>query len=359
MDFQQMAFKENKKEKKLWIIHILVFMVFFSIPFFVTPRHSSFTFIDYISFLVPMTAFVAVFYVNFFYLIRKFLFSKKIWGYILCNIVIIAVLAFLLKLWNDYYFNTFILPNWTKGMPPRPHYGVVLKDVLFMIMSCSIALALKMTLQWYDTDRERAKIEAVASQAELKNLKSQLNPHFLFNTLNNIYSLMRVDSAKAQDAILELSRILRYVLSEDNQEKAPLCDEISFIRNYIELMSLRLTDNVKLTVNIAPEVEKSDRTIATLLFISLIENAFKHGVSQNDSSFIDISIFFEGEAETSRICCRVKNSYFPKLTNDLSGSGIGVDNLKKRLSLLYPDNYSFDSSIDGDTYITELKVMLI
>jgi two-component sensor histidine kinase len=349
---------KNIKSKYLWIIHLLAILIVFSIPFFVNPRHNSFNFVDYVSFFVPMAAFVILFYINYFYLIKKFLFTKKFWTYIIINLLIISFFAFLLKYWNDYYFTNFILPNWSQKIPPRPHYGVVLKDVSFMIMSCSISLALRMTVQWYDTDRERTKIEAVASQAELKNLKSQLNPHFLFNTLNNIYSLMRIDPEKAQKSILELSKILRYVLSEDNQEKVSLKEEVSFIKNYIELMSLRLTGNVSLTVNIAPEVERSEHSIASLLFISLIENAFKHGVSQSEPSFIDVSLSFKKEKTDTFLCCSVANSYFPKNDRDLSGSGIGIENLKRRLMLLYPDTHTFTTSMDGDCYKSELCVKL-
>lgn len=209
-----------------------------------------------------------------------------------------------------------------------------------------------MTFQWYQSERERSKMEAVASQAELKNLKSQLNPHFLFNTLNNIYSLMTVDQEKAQNAILGLSKILRYVLYDDSQEKVLLEKELVFTRNYVDLMSLRMTDNVTLTVDIPKD--DSGAMIAPLVFISLVENAFKHGISPDKPSFVNISIV----RENYTVKCVVSNSYFPKDEDDKSGSGIGLDNLKRRLQLIYPARHIFVYGQKGDIYVSELSINL-
>lgn len=345
------------KKSQEWIIHVLAMVLLFTIPFFVNPRHRSLSFADYISFMVPMLAFVAVFYANYLYLIKKFLHKRK-WGlYLLSNVLIIAFFTIALHFWGDYYFAKFILPNFTGGqMRHDPWFARVFKDITFMVIAVIISIAIKMTSEWYRADKEKAEISSIASQAELKNLKNQLNPHFLFNTLNNIYSLMRVDSEKAQDAILELSKILRYVLNDDDQEKALLRDEIAFTKNYIELMSLRLSKNVTLTTDI-PSFEESSETIAPLLFISLVENAFKHGISQTEPSFIDVSIGMD-KASGNVLHCAVRNSYFPKAENDYSGSGIGMENLKKRLALIYPGGHKFNTCVENGVYCAELTVKL-
>ena len=185
----------------------------------------------------------------------------------------------------------------------------------------------------------------------MQNLKSQLNPHFLFNTLNNIYSLIAFSPEKAQEAVHDLSRLLRYVLYDSSQPMVPLEKELDFIRNYVELMRIRLPEHVKLTTDISSAT--SETQVAPLLFISLIENAFKHGVSHNKPSFIDLKIHQEG----TRIVCSIRNSDFPKDNGqDKSGSGIGLQNLSRRLELLYPSHHIFTYGQKGDEYVCLLEL---
>ena len=192
----------------------------------------------------------------------------------------------------------------------------------------------------------------IALEAELKNLRNQLNPHFLFNTLNNIYSLIALSPEKAQQAIMDLSKLLRYVLYDNSPEFVPLQKEMEFVRNYVELMRLRLTDNTEIKISM-PQSASSGTLIAPLLFISLIENAFKHGVSHNKPSFIDLKIHQEG----TRIVCSIRNSDFPKDNGqDKSGSGIGLQNLSRRLELLYPSHHIFTYGQKGDEYVCLLEL---
>ena len=146
-----------------------------------------------------------------------------------------------------------------------------------------------------------------------------MNPHFLFNTLNNIYSLIQLDTTRAQQAVHDLSRMLRYVLYDSSRATVPLAAEIDFLRDYIELMRIRLPRHVRLFVSL-PDAPSST-PIAPLLFISLVENAFKHGVSNEKPSYITIDIHeLEGQ-----LICSIKNSRFPKSDSDRSGSGIGLE----------------------------------
>ncbi|MCI2082518.1 MAG: histidine kinase [Bacteroidales bacterium] len=332
---------------------MLACILVFTFPLLLNPRNEHIlSWANYWGFAVPVLVYVAVFYLNFFFLIPKMVTNKKIAGYIVINIVILFVLALLLQLWHKYYFSNL--------MPAPPErfgsHGIVwqfaLRDMIVMALVASLALGIRMTMAWTEAEGEKAKIEAFASETELKNLKSQLNPHFLFNTLNNIYSLMPVDPEKAQESILELSKILRYVLYEDNQDSVPLNSELAFTGNYINLMKLRLTDKVKLTVDI--EETSSNLMIAPLIFISLVENAFKHGVSQDEPSFIDISI----RLACSTVRCIVRNSNFPKSDNDRSGSGIGIGNLQKRLLLIYPHGHMYSHKVENGVYIADLSINL-
>ena len=170
-----------------------------------------------------------------------------------------------------------------------------------------------------------------------------MNPHFLLNTLNNIYALIAFDTDKAQQAVQELSRLLRHVLYDNQQTFVSLGKEMDFIRNYIELMRIRLSSNVVVETNI--DISPDNRTeIAPLIFISLIENAFKHGISPTEPSFIRIA-FSESNGE---VRCEITNSYHPKAETDKSGSGIGLEQVSKRLELIYPGRYQWQHEVSKD-----------
>lgn len=350
-----MVSKPKRKRVIDLVIGLLVAVILFSLPLLTLPRHITVTFNTYIGFLVPMCFYVILFYINYLYLIKHLLFNRK-WGYfILVNLLIVILFSLILHYWNDFYFESVLK---VVKVEPGPHgrktgfMGPLIRDSIFMFLTVSLSVALKMTIEWYRTEQERAKVEAVVSEAELKSLKNQLNPHFLFNTLNNIYALMSIDQEKAQDAILGLSKILRYVLYGDNEKKVPLEKELAFTLNYIRIMSLRLTENVKLDVDIDDYHGSLD--IAPLIFISLVENAFKHGVSQDSASNILISI----KVVKNCVNCIVKNTYFPKKENDMSGSGIGIENLKRRLALIYPDKFRYKAGKENDIYCAELSLTL-
>ncbi len=182
-------------------------------------------------------------------------------------------------------------------------------------------------------DEERLKeLERESLQTELEYLKYQINPHFFMNTLNNIHALVDIDTEKAQKTILELSKMMRYVLYEANQRTISLSKEIQFLNNYIELMKLRYTEKVSVTVvlpTIVPDVQ-----IPPLLFISFVENAFKHGVSYQHESFVHI----EMKVEENKLTFRCSNSCFGK--SDDQHHGIGLENIRKRLRLLFGNDYT-------------------
>jgi len=327
-------------------------VLFYSLPFFINPRNETLTFVRYLGYCGSITANLLVFYVNFFVFIKRFMLQKRWIVFFVSNLLLISTVSILLYLWHGYYFTNLAGIPMEHIPPPRNSFVFIARDMFFMMLTASMAVAIRVTLEWQHTDREKAKMEIVASQAEIKNLKNQLNPHFLFNTLNNIYSLMRMDQEKAQEAVLSLSKTLRYVLYDNNQEKVSLDKDLAFTKSYIDLMSLRLTDKVNVRVNISEKTE--GLTIAPLMFITQVENAFKHGISQAAPSFIDIDI----DIHEKVILCSVRNSFFPKDVNDYSGSGIGIDNLQRRLSLIYPGKHSFNYSTLNNVYISELKITL-
>ena len=217
---------------------------------------------------------------------------------------------------------------------------------MFFLLNCivaAIAIGIRHFIRTRQIRQQLKDEQAKHTEAELAWLKNQINPHFLFNTLNNISSLTQIDPDAAQDAIAQLSDLLRYAMYETNKKTVPISGEVEFMRNYISLMKLRCNEKteVKTTFDIAQDVE-----IAPLLFISLIENAFKHGVSSSRSSMIDIHL----EQKDGSIVFACDNTNYPKDDADRSGSGIGIENTRRRLDLMYADHYSWQQWLEDDIY---------
>jgi len=334
-----------------WLIHAIVWIVLFFFPFLFRGRDSeTINLHDYLNFFIMLAGALIVFYLNYSYLVKRYLFTRQLWLYLLSNLLLFAVVISLSHLLLSLLPPPDILPP---GRERRlPFYYFILFDSIKYIFLTALSVALKVTSSWYQMDTERKELEKQRSEAELQNLKNQLNPHFLFNTLNNIYSLIAVNGVQAQEAVHELSRLLRYILYDSAQAFAPLEKDIEFVRNYVELMRIRMPEHVDLQTNI--QIELPDVQIAPLLFISPVENAFKHGVSNSRPSFVHIEITANGK----QIKCLIRNSLFPKDKQDKSGSGIGLTNLKKRLDLLYPENYELTCEQSDEVYSCALTLLL-
>lgn len=331
------------------IIQVAVWIVIFAMPFYSPrPGHPLHGGVNYAHFLPVLFSFMLVFYVNYFVLIKQFLFTKKFGWFAVTNIALILLSDLLVKTSFRLFF-----PMPDMHMRARSFLDTVsftARNLVIYLAIVGVAVAVRMTLEWYRNEAARREIEKGKAEAELQNLKSQVNPHFLFNTLNNIYSLIQIDQDKAQEAVHELGGLMRYVLYDSDHDTVPLAKETAFLRDYVKLMSLRLTPNVKLTVEL-PDTA-SDKQVAPLLFIPLVENAFKHGVSDSEPSFIDISM----TEDDRHVICTIRNSNFPKTDSDRSGSGIGIPNLKKRLDMLYPGKYSYEYGVVQTTYQSILKI---
>ena len=188
------------------------------------------------------------------------------------------------------------------------------------------------------------------TQAELLLLRSQLNPHFFFNTLNNLYALTLKKSNEAPEVILKLSDMMRYTIYEGEKNAVPIQDEISYLNNYLDLYRIRYKNPVRLEFN--HDIEQ-ELTIAPLLFINLLENAFKHGVDAvTDNAFIRMNLNYDGHL----LHFVIENSFDPSITGD--GKGIGLENLKRRLALLYPNKHSLVFEQEDTTFRSTLKIAL-
>lgn len=338
------------------LIHLMAWGLFFSIPFFTFWRDSyGDTGLKLLHNGVTLVSLLTVFYLNFFILTEKLLFRHKIGEYVMYNVLLVLTMGYLVHLCKE------ALPQIHfdhRRMPPpdgfSPMIMLFFKDIFPLLITLALSIAVKMTGKWYELEMRNQEGEKRRTEAELLNLRQQLNPHFLFNTLNNIYALIAISPDKAQTVVHDLSKLLRYVLYENNDEKVLLSHELEFIVNYVELMRIRLTSDVEVRMKVE-SVNDRGLEIAPMLFITLVENAFKHGISPNKHSVVDIDIH---TTEDKKVMCRIQNSLFPKDETDRSGSGIGLENLRRRLAILYPDKHTMTNTIDNDMYRFELIIEL-
>lgn len=222
-----------------------------------------------------------------------------------------------------------------------------------MLLVYAVSLMLGLTKRWKFEEQRRKEIEREHMASELDYLKAQINPHFLFNALNSIYSLTIPCSDTASNAVLKLSSILRYMLYETDRSSVSLSDEISVIENYLGLQQLRLTDKTSLTF--VKEGAAERYRIEPLLLIPLIENAFKYGIDSSEASYIDIRL----KIDDGRLVMEVKNKIvgINKKKEDSAG-GLGIRNIKRRLELLYPESHVFRAEERGGEFFVYLSIPL-
>ncbi len=202
-------------------------------------------------------------------------------------------------------------------------------------------------------DELQQQLEYERIQQQLAFLNYQINPHFLMNTLNNIHALIAIDPEQAQDSIVELSRLLRYVLYEGDHQYVPVQREVDFLGHYIRLMRIRFTDDVDVRFDV--ELSQPSAGIPPLVMATFVENAFKHGVSYVARSFVDISIR-TGQGRLCLHCRNSKHTYSKPLAE--SSGGVGLRNARQRLNLLFPGNHTLEISETADTYSVLLDIPL-
>jgi len=332
------------------LVHVLVWGVFGLAIFFYQPFLSG---IDipyqfWIKQIIVLGLLVIAFYINSLVLVPRFL-LKNHTGYYFVAIVCIVVAIVLLSGWVDRALNLHQLfdaafhKRGQEHRRPKPGggRGNVIDTLTIAICALVLGISTSMTTiqKWQKDKQEREELEKDKVTSELSFLKAQINPHFFFNTLNNIYALTQVDADVAGKAIHQLSRMMRYLLYDTQQGHTMLSQEIAFVKDYISLMQLRLTDVVKINIDIPSNLK--DVPLAPMLFLPFVENAFKHGVSATQQSHIDIIVW----QHDGVIDLTVKNSIIKDNSVSLdTNSGIGLVNTRRRLDLLYPGKYTLEVS---------------
>ena len=356
--------------------HVFGWLVFLSLPVLFVTRGQEGTLLRPLllsaGFWFFFLVFLTLFYINYSLFIPRYFFTDRYltYGLFFCfSLALIVVLRPFDRLaGRQEPRNGQTVSGREAGFPPperslpprderfpqrRPPFGrppnLDIVSIVLLLMIWALGLAIRITQRWHRTERLMIQAQADKTQAELSTLKAQINPHFLFNTLNTIYTLARLNHPSCADSIMKLSNIMRYVSDEVAEDLVPLEDEVACIRQYIELQQLRLNKKTKVHLDVTGDVML--HTIPPLVLMTLVENVFKHGVSNHEASVIKITI----EATADKLSFYSQNRDFSH-RSDQERAGIGLANVRKRLSHLYPARYELRTDAEGGFFEVNLEI---
>lgn len=297
--------------------------------------------------LVTLPVDIGFTYFVLYFLIPRYLFKGKYFQFLLFFLITNALVVIGERALNIYVAERII--DWgMKHSIPFWHLGMFSLAININII-VFLAAAIKLLKQWYITQQSKNELEVQNKASELALLRSQISPHFLFNTLNNIHTLITKEAGKASDAVVKLSEIMRYMLYESNVDRVPLTKEIDYLGSYIDLQRLRIKDPGVFTYSVIGD--PNGKMIAPMLFIPFVENACKHGEKKSRDKGINISIVIEEQ----KVSLHVMNYITDEMSTvkDDTG-GIGLRNVTRRLELLYPGTHDLTIRSDAGKFIVEL-----
>ena len=329
--------------------HILFWLGYFT---FNVIRWGSF-FDDYLyslkSNLVEFPIHIIIVYINIYYLIPKFILRKKPGIYIF-SLAFMLGLVYLIRTGLNYVLVTKNIWPEAEGHSKFMELNHIIAVVLGELYVIGFVTAIKLVIDWSIEKRKNEDLAKLQMSTELKYLRTQIQPHFFFNILNNLYALTLKKSDNAPRLILKLSDIMQYILYEAKSSKVSLLKEINHINNYIDIECLRFGDQVESEMNITGNIE--DVKVPSLLFLSFIENCFKHGMKGND--VLKISMNFE-MINNRYLEFKLTNNYNPNISQE-ENHGIGNENAKRRLSLLYYNDFILESKTEKGIYNMFIKI---
>ena len=340
--FKKLSLGEN-------MLYTLVWTVIFLIPFMNAQLMSEHE-VDFNKVIISwgkISPYFLIFIINTTLLAPRLLLRNRYWLYSILLFTVVCSIFGAIEILDIRYWQSDINLRDKASFTDLEWYWNI---VLCILMSGANSM-IKLYYKSLETESRMTFLEKQNIETQMQYLKYQINPHFLMNTLNNIYAMIDFDSEMAKTSIMELSRMLRHVLYDSGEKHTTLDKEVDFIHNYIELMRIRFIDEVKVEFN-TPDIATCRKIqIPPLLIIVLVENAFKHGISYNSDSFITINI----TADDNELTCVVANSRHH--TPASPHSGIGINNITKRLDLLFGKRYSLTTDeSDSSIYIIELII---
>ncbi|MGA9651434.1 sensor histidine kinase [Pedobacter sp.] len=292
---------------------------------------------------------ISLFYINYIILIPQFIKAKKKYFLFALFFLVLLVLSALIKtavaVLNPKDMMEYVLEGKRKTVSVNGYFFIeIFICGFFMVSSCLI----KFAADWFANENIQRNLESERKEMELQFLKSQLNPHFLFNSLNNIYSLAYQKSDKTADAIMKLSEIMRYMIYESNTPTVSLSKEVDYLKNYIELQKIRFKDGAFIEMTLNGEID--NQKVVPLMLISFVENAFKHGVVNDPAEPVKIDIIANQKILHFSVINKKNNQ-----NKDAQG-GVGLPNVERRLQLIYPDRYKLNVVNSATHYTCELMI---
>ncbi|MEI6061800.1 MAG: histidine kinase [Bacteroidota bacterium] len=344
-----------------FLLYLLVWTFVYSVPYFSERSSGHINWHGVIKNWNHVTGFLVVFLVNVYILVPRFLLKKRYTNYfVLVTTLLALVIAvnMISELGFPHHPGSVIEPYHDGSMLPalnapmrKPPIMAFADNLIICILLVGAGTTIKLMSKWLNEEKLRKDAEKEQLKTNLALLKHQVSPHFFMNTLNNIHSLIEMDTEKAQDAVERLSTLMRYLLYDSAQNTIELKKEIEFIHSFISLMQLRHSDEVEVTILIPEQIP--DIKIPPMLFISLLENAFKHGVSYPMKSYI----YFEMLIHENTLDCIIKNSKHKTGVNQYDEyPGIGLENIKKSLNLLFGQDYKLEISDKENEFEVNLTI---
>ena len=300
---------------------------------------------------LSLLPFLALFLVNNILFIPRLLLHNRYKAYLsAAGALLIAVWMY--QTWT-FYFHFINYPK-PPGHGPTPLVPLpVLLSLVYDLLIVGANLAIALIFQRFEDRLERESLQKAHAENQLAYLKAQINPHFHMNMLNNIHGMIEIDAEKAQEMVIDMSNLMRYMLYDSSNDRIALSSEIAFLKNYLRLMRQRYPeDRVKITVDFPSESAVSGVMIPPLLFLVFIENSFKHGISYRDDSFVSVRI----EVQDNRVIFTCLNSVHPSADNHGHDHGIGLKNIRERLRLIYGDKARCDIRTTASTYLVNLSI---
>ncbi len=341
------------------LLYCFIWLLVFAVPFFNERNLDQIDWKGLVGNWAHLVKYLAIFLLNVYLLVPRFLFMKRYRSYVAGTIVVIAFV-----LGMDTAIPHPVPRSSSEGSrssdelmrvlpenPRKPPVMIFVDNIIIAILTIGAGTASKLVTKWLDEEKLRKDLEKEQLKTNLALLRQQVSPHFFMNTLNNIHALIDINTEDAKDAIVRLSTLMRYLLYDSAQGLVSLKKEIEFIRSFISLMQLRFSDKVRITVVLPEQIP--DVQIPPMLFISLLENAFTHGVSYQAPSYINIEMAVLEHA----LLCSMKNSrHATKTSQNDEYSGIGLDNIRQSLNLLYNDEYKLSITELEHEFEVNLKI---
>lgn len=349
-------------DKKIVVaVHAIGWIIVIIIPLYLNNAFGGGDLNRLYQFYVHTISAAVIFYIGYLWLIPHYFLRDKKSTYAFILIGVILVTYFITSYINDTLLFDPVkdakfheaFKKLAEGENVRPTFRAFgfFNHVIASILISGFAMGLGVMEKLKLNEKKQKELEKEKLHSELAFLKNQVSPHFFFNTLNNIYSLIGIDGPTAQESVLKLSKLMRYLLYESENGETMMSHEIDFMNNYIDLMKLRLSPRVELQIDFPKEF--SDFSIPPLLFVPFIENAFKHGITYRDLSFIHIAM----KIEDGQISFSSENSVGKSSqTGDAQHTGIGLDNVRKRLALLFPGSHELKIANDESIFNVELSI---